>query len=401
MPVPRAGMLFAPAAPPPGTGREGRGTVKLHAVELVRLELPLAVALATSAGEHAVRPLVLVRVITDSGEGYGECEALAEPIYTEEYADGAARVLADHLVPRLLAGGPLEQGCPAVEGLERLRPIRGQRMAKAAVEMALLDAWLRAEGRSLAAFLGATNRRVPAGATVGIAPTAEVVARAAEAAAAGYRRVKLKIGPGHALEPLRAVRAELPALALAADANGAYRLDHPEDRRALELIDGLGLAALEQPLAAEDLAGHAELAASLATPVVLDESIADEKDLEAALALGACDGVSLKSARLGGLLAACRVHDRCLAVGVRLAAGGMLESGLGRAASLALAARSGFDLPGDLGGSERYFVPDLTAAHLVVDGELAVPDGPGLGVEPRPDVLAAARTGSELIRPAS
>ncbi|HUZ21675.1 MAG TPA: o-succinylbenzoate synthase [Acidimicrobiales bacterium] len=372
--------------------------MELHAVELIRLELPLVVSLATSAGEHAVRPIVLVRLITDSGEGYGECEALAEPIYTEEYADGAARVLADHLVPRLLAGGPLEASSPAAAGLERLRPVRGHRMAKAAVEMALLDAWLRGEGRSLADFLGATSRHVPAGATVGIVPTAEVLGRVAAAAAAGYRRVKLKIGPGHDVEPIGAVRAEFPALVLAADANGAYRLDDPGDRRALELIDGLGLAALEQPLAAEDLVGHAELAAALVTPVVLDESVADEQDLQAALALGACVGVSLKAARLGGLLAACRVRDRCLAAGVRMAAGGMLETGLGRAASLALAGCPGFDLPGDLGGSERYFVPDLTPAHRVVDGELAVPDGPGLGVEPRPDVLAATRTGAELIR---
>jgi O-succinylbenzoate synthase len=192
-----------------------------------------------------------------------------------------------------------------------------------------------------------------------------------------------------------AVRAAFPDLVVSVDANGAYDLARREDYTALRELDEYGLAALEQPLNADDLLGHARLVRELKTTVVLDESIPTSGALDVALALGACDGVSVKLARLGGIGAAVRVHDRCLAAGVHLTIGGMLESGIGRAAAIALGALAGFDLPGDLGASDRYFAPDLTAPHLLVEGELAVPVGPGLGVELDDAAIAAARVRSQ------
>jgi O-succinylbenzoate synthase len=352
--------------------------MRISAVELLRLELELRYALRTSAGEHAHRPLTLVRIHTAAGiTGTGECSALAEPNYTEEYADGAEAVLREHLIPRLLANGGPET---ALLGVRRLDDVRGHAMAKAAIEMALLDAELQQSGQSLAGFLGVERGRIPAGANVSLGAPSSVVSSVGNVVTNGYRRVKVKIAPGHDVAVVRAVRTAFPEVALSVDANGAYDLARAEDRAALIALDEFGLICLEQPLAPGDLVSSAELCSLLMTPVILDESIVRQSDFETAAALQALDGVSIKPARLGGVLAAKAMHDRARELGLACSIGGMLESGIGRAAAIALGALAGFDLPGDLGASDRYFVPDLTAPHLLVDGELVVPDGPGLGV---------------------
>ncbi|MHB1781124.1 MAG: o-succinylbenzoate synthase [Acidimicrobiales bacterium] len=362
--------------------------MKVHAVEIVRLELELVCPLGTSAGTHDRRPLVLVHLATDVGEGWGECEALAGPHYSDEFADGAEQVLLAWLAPLLLEGEPRIE--TAEDALELLAAVRGHAMAKAALEMALLDAELRAAGSSLASRLGATRTTVVAGAAVGIGSPDAVVADVAAVVEAGFTQVKCKIAPGVAVEQVRAVRSSFPRLAVSVDANGSYRADAGADLDELAVLDELELAAIEQPFAPDDLVGHAGLVRSIGTPVLLDESVTGPGALESALALGACSGISLKSARVGGVLAARRLHDRCVDEGLHLASGGMLEAGLGRACSLAVAALPGMDLGGDLGPSNRYFLPDVTAEHVLVSGVLAVPSGPGIGAQPRASVLGAA-----------
>jgi o-succinylbenzoate synthase len=352
--------------------------MRVESLEMWRIDLELRHQLATSGGTHARRPVILVRIETDLGEGTGECEALEAPTYTEEYTDGAWALIANELAPRLIA---LDHVDDAAGAMRALSVVRGHPMAKAALEMALIDAELRATGEGLAAHLGATAPSVPAGANVGIGTAEEVLRSTGAAVEAGYRRVKVKIAPGHELAPLAAVREAYPDLVLSADANGAYDPGDPAHRELLHGLDELGLAALEQPFAPERLVELAALCDELATPVVLDESITSPASLEIALALGTLDAVSVKPARLGGIAAAVAVHDRCVARGVALSIGGMLESGLGRAAALCVAALPGFTMPGDLGASDRYFVPDLTAPHLLVDGALEVPRGSGIGRE--------------------
>jgi len=359
--------------------------VEVVAVELRRLELDLVRPLATSRGVHGRRPVVLVRLDTDLGVGWGECEALAAPTYTEEHADAAEAVLADHLVPMLLAAPHPFAG--AADALGMLDAVRGHQMAKAAIEMALLDAELRAAGQSLAHRIGATRPTVVAGATVGDGPPAAAVREVAAALDDGIGHVKCKVASGRGIAHVREVRSSFPDLSMSVDANGSYRLEREADRAALQVLDGLALSAIEQPLAPDDLVGHAVLVSELETCVVLDESICTLGQLDTALALRACGGVSVKAARLGGVLAAVALRDRCAAAGVRLLAGGMLEAGLGRATALAVAALDGVDLPGDLGPSERYFSPDLTAPHVLRDGRIAVPDVPGIGATVRLDVV--------------
>jgi o-succinylbenzoate synthase len=366
--------------------------VKLTGVELRRVALPLVTPFRTSFGVERDRDVLLVRAVTADAEGWGECVAAAEPRYSSEYADGAADVLRRFLVPAVAAAGDL---APEAAG-PAMAFVKGHRMAKAALELALLDAWLRAAGRSLADHLGATRDRVPAGVSVGIHDSVpELLDAVAAYLDQGYLRIKLKIEPGWDLEPVAAVRERFGGdLLLQVDANAAYTL---ADAGHLAALDRFGLLLIEQPLAEDDLAGHAELAGRLATPVCLDESITSAKAAVDAVAMGACRIVNVKAGRVGGYLEARRLHDACRPLGVPLWCGGMLETGLGRAANVALAALPGFTLPGDTSASDRYYHQDLTDPFVLEDGHLAVPQGPGIGVEPIPDVLEGLTTSAEWI----
>jgi O-succinylbenzoate synthase len=212
----------------------------------------------------------------------------------------------------------------------------------------------------------------------------------------GYRRIKLKVEPGWDVEPVRAVREQFgDDLLLQVDANTAYTL---ADAPHLALLDAFDLLLIEQPLDEEDLLGHAKLAQQIATPVCLDESIISARVAEAAIELGACAIVNIKPGRVGGYLEARRVHDVCAAHGVPVWCGGMLETGIGRAANVALAALPNFTLPGDTSASSRYFATDITEPFVLDDGRLRVPLGPGIGVEPVADVLKELTVSTEVIR---
>jgi O-succinylbenzoate synthase len=353
---------------------------RIEAVEVRRITLPLTAPFHTNRGVEHERRLCVVRVVTPDGEGWGECAALNEPGYTAEWADGAATVVERELAPALLRG--------------TLPAVADHPMATAALRLALLDAELRAAGVSLASHLGATATRVPSGITLGLDAGLDDIERAVEV---GYCRVKLKIAPGHDVGLARAARARWPQLALQVDANGAYRLG---DADHLAALDELGLLLIEQPLPTDDLVGHAALAALLRTPVCLDESITSLAAAEDALERGACSVICIKPGRLGGLDEAVRIHDRCIAAGVPVWCGGMVESGLGRAANLALAALPGFTLPGDFTPSGRWFAEDLVdPVELDAEGHLPVPTAPGIGVTPGPDALARFTESLVVVRP--
>ena len=329
------------------------------ALDVVRAVLPLRRPFVTAHGVERERRVVLVRATgPDGAEGWGECPALAAPTYTAEWADGAEAVLAGFLLPAARAGRPAG--------------VVGHPMASGALEAALLQLRLASAGTTLAAWLGAVRARVPCGVAVGVAASVdELVAEVAGHVAEGYRRVKLKVRPGCDIEPVRAVRATWPELPVGVDANGAYRLadlDGP-----LGALDRMDLVEIEQPLPADDLVGSAAARAALATPVCLDESVTSVATLESALALGACDHVNLKPARVGGIVAALAVHDLAVERGVPLWVGGMLETGVGKAVALAFAALPGATLPGDLAASSRWFTRDLTEPYEVdPDGTMAV-----------------------------
>src|SRR3954453_11542043 len=352
--------------------------------------MPLVAPFRTSFGTSTARDLLLVRIDTATATGWGECVADAEPTYSPEYADGAQHVIAQHLLPRLVAA-PRVTAAPVGP---LLQAVKGPPMAKAALEAAVLDAELRTAGVSFADHLGAVTDRVPAGVSVGIHPSVPALLDAvAGSPAEGYLRIKLKIEPGWDVEPVRAVRERFgDDVLLQVDANTAYRL---ADARPLARLADFGLLLIEQPLPEDDVRGHAALARQLRTPVCLDESIVSARAAADAIALGACSIVNIKAGRVGGYLEARRVHDVCAANGIPVWCGGMLETGLGRAANVALAALPGFVLPGDTSASRRYYAHDLTEPFELDDGHLVVPTGPGLGREPLADALAEFTTSVE------
>jgi O-succinylbenzoate synthase len=249
----------------------------------------------------------------------------------------------------------------------------------------------------LADHLGGVREAVDAGIAIGITGSLPELLDAADRALdEGYRRIKLKIQPGWDVEPVRAVRERFgPALAVQVDANGAYSV---ADATHLSELDGFGLQLIEQPLGDDDLLGHAELARRIATPVCLDESITSVNMAAAAIELGACQVVNIKAGRVGGYLEAKRVHDLCADHSIPVWCGGMLETGIGRAANVALATLPNFILPGDLSASDRYFATDITEPFALHDGRLRVPGAPGIGVEPDPDVLRATTVSAEVHR---
>ncbi|MFJ8854832.1 o-succinylbenzoate synthase [Streptomyces sp. NPDC102437] len=367
--------------------------MKLQQVELREVALPLVSPFRTSLGTQEHRNSLLVKVTTVEGAvGWGECVTDDDPTYSAEYLAGAREVLRSFLLPRLFPTPELTAALVP----ELLRPIRGNPMAKSAVEMAVLDAELQTAGISLAQYFGATRTELAVGVSVGIMDTVDELISAVDGyLSAGYARVKLKIEPGWDVEPLRAVRETFgPETPLQVDANTAYSAaDLPHLRR----LDDYGLTLIEQPFAPDDLLSHTRLAARMDTPICLDESITSARDAATAIRQEACSIVNIKPGRVGGYLEARRIHDLCLANGVPVWCGGMLETGLGRAANLALAALPGFTLPGDISATARYYSRDITAPFVLHDGHLTVPTGPGIGIVPDPDALQAATTSTELL----
>jgi O-succinylbenzoate synthase len=361
--------------------------VRIARIELFLVGLPLVRPFRTASGVEDRRQAILVRVETAEGvEGWGECVADAEPVYSPEFNDAAWTALERLFIPHLLESTATQPACSAEEVSPILSRWKGHRMAKGALELAVLDAELRSSGTSLQQYLGGSGDRVTPGVAVGITDTIdELLDLVASYRDEGYQRVKLKIAPGSDLGPVAATRELLGATyALQVDANAAYGRGDTEHLRRL---DDFGLLLVEQPLDEDDLLGHALLAARLRTPVCLDESIRSAANARDAIALGACRIVNIKAGRVGGYLEAARVHDTCRAAKIPVWCGGMLETGIGRAANLALATMPGFELPGDISATSRYFHEDVTDPFVLEDGSIAVPSGPGLGVQIHQEVV--------------
>ena len=366
---------------------------KVTELELRLVGLPLKSPFRTSFGVETEKECVLARVLTEDAEGWGECVAGRDPGYSEEWNESAWLVIRDFLAPALFAAGDVRS-----DDLDRvLGSVRGNPMAKATVIDAFLDAELRAQGRSLAEYLGADKARVACGVSIGITDTiAELLERVEQYLGDGYRRIKLKIEPGLDVERVGAVRAAHPDILLSVDANAAYTLDDVAVFHALDMFD---LLMIEQPLHHDDLIQHAKLQSQIRSDICLDESIRTAADTAAAIELGACRIMNIKQGRVGGIPEARRIHDVARAAGVPVWCGGMLETGIGRATNLALAALPGFTLPGDTSASSRYFTDDITEPFVVdPDGTMGVPTAPGIGVNPRPERLQACTIRTETLK---
>ena len=353
-------------------------------VTVRRVQLPLVHPHVAAHGAETMRDVVIVEAKTADGRvGWGECPTLADPSYSGEYTEGAWRLLVDRLVPAWLAGRPVAAaGSPA---------------ARWALETASADLRGQREGRSLVELWSGPaggRGRVPSTAVVSDRTVDGLLARVAAAVELGHRSVKVKIDASWDVEPLHAVRATWPELELAADANGSLPAG---DSRRFDALDALHLSYLEQPLDADDLVGSAALAAHLSTPIVLDESVTSATSVETVVALGAAGGVNAKPGRLG--TEAIAVARAARKAGLEVVCGGMLETGIGRSAALAVAALPECTLPADLGPSASYFARDLTLPFVLdAQGTLDVPDGAGLGVHVDAAALSAATVDQVSLR---
>ncbi len=261
-------------------------------------------------------------------------------------------------------------------------------MAKASVEMAASDLEAKAKGISLATLIGGTRDAVPVGVSIGLQPSDEELhRRVGEFIAEGYARIKVKIKPGRDVEMLMGLREKYPDVMLMADANSAFSL---EDLPRLKALDEVGLMMIEQPLAHDDYLDHARLQEQIDTPVCLDESIRSVRDAALAIELGSCRIINIKPGRVGGIASSKAIHDLCSSHGMPVWCGGMLESGVGRAHNVALATLPGFTLPGDISASRRYWSEDIVAPEFEVDdGTMRVPEGHGIGVDVRGELVDA------------
>ncbi|MBN2433065.1 MAG: o-succinylbenzoate synthase [Acidobacteria bacterium] len=368
---------------------------RLEAAEIHVVRLPLVSPFTTSFGTQTHKEAVLVCLRSDGTTGWGESTAMPDPFYSYETNTTVCQVLRLYLLPVLLAATDLTP----MDAPHLFRRVRGHPMAKAAAENALWDLWARRNDVPLFAALGGMARRIPSGISIGLQDSPErLLAAVADACAAGYHRVKIKIKRGQDEALVREVRRSFPALPLMVDANADYT---PADFPLLQRLDDFNLMMMEQPLAEGDLFQHARLQARLRTPVCLDESIGTLSDAEAAHALGSCRVINIKQGRVGGLQAARAIAAFGLGHGLDVWSGGMLETGIGRAVNLHLQTLPGFSLPGDTSATARYFGEDIVdrPVELDADGFIGIPPGPGSGVAIVPDRLRRFCVGHEVITP--
>jgi O-succinylbenzoate synthase len=369
----------------------------IDAVHLREINLPLAYPFHTSLGLTTARRILLVEVESDGLTAWGECVAGEHPYFSEESIDTAWIVTENELAPRLVGkevvGGG---GVP-----ELLRQVRGNRMAKAALENAVWDLEAQKKRTPLAALLGGTREAIPCGASIGIQPSAAaLMEKIAEELEAGYQSIQLKCKPGWDTKIFEQVRKRWPEIALSCDANSVYRVVDIE--RIVEW-DEFDLQMIEQPLWYDDFYFHSMLQKRLNTAICLDESICNRRDALAAIDMESCRIINIKVGRVGGFSEAIAIHNATAERGIPVWCGGMLETGIGRAHNMALASLANFSLPGDISASSRYWDEDIVEPEVTVSarGEIAVPDGIGAGFTVRRDRIEALTVRRQTVNAAA
>lgn len=368
--------------------------MKIEAVTLRELHMPLKHFFETSFGRTENRRVLLITAHCEGVEGWAECVAGEGPFFSSEWVETAWSTIREFLAP-LLIGQNIAQ---AKESAAVMSRVRGHNMAKAALENALWEAEAKAKGQPLWKLLGGTRSEIDCGVSIGIQNSHEQLLEKIETElAAGYQRIKVKVKPGWDVEVLAKIRKPWPKILLSCDANSAYR---PSDIDHLKKFDEFGLLMIEQPLWHDDIFYHAKLQRELKTALCLDESIHHARDAETAIELGACRIINIKVGRVGGLTEAIAVHDICERNKISVWCGGMLETGIGRAHNIALSTLANFQLPGDVSASQRYWQEDIVEPEIEVTprGTIVVGKSAGTGYTPKDDLIEKLTVRKETVR---
>ncbi len=366
--------------------------MKIERIELSLLEMPYVHYFETSFGREEGRTFILVKLFASGEIGYGEIVADRFPLYSYETTSTAWNVLKEFLIPAVFKFGITDPE----DFYRRVQAYKGHPMAKAGLELALWDLLAKAKGEPLWKIYGGVQKEIPSGVSVGIQDSVgELLERIHAFIDEGYRRIKIKIKPEWDVIVCEEVRKEFPDIPLQVDANGAYSLG---DREILKKLDDFDLIMIEQPFPAYDLWDHSRLQKEMKTPLCLDESATSQDSVRKALEMGSCRIINIKVGRVGGIVEAIKIHDFCRQKSVPVWCGGMLESGIGRAHNIHLATLSNFAFPNDLSASKRYYKEDLIdpPVEITPRGTIAVPQSPGIGVNPQEDRIQKATLKHEV-----
>ena len=356
--------------------------MKIKSIELIEINLPLVAFFETSFGRTYERRIILTRVEDgDGNEGWGECTAGETPSYSEEWTDAAWQVSEKILAPMVI-GAEVEN---AAKVWDLMKQVRGNRMAKAAIETACWDLEAKKLNVPLWRHLGGVNKEISCGVSIGIQDSVEqLLEKIKTEIDAGYQRIKIKISPRWDYEVIKKVRETFGDIPLMGDANSAYTLD---DIDKLKSLDEFNLMMLEQPLSNEDIIDHAVLQQAISTPICLDEPIKSPDDARKAIELKSGKIINLKNGRVGGHSESRRIEELCRTANIPIWCGGMLESGIGRAHNIAISTLAGFTLPGDVSASKRYWHEDIIepAVEVSPNGTITAPESAGIGFEIKRD----------------
>lgn len=347
-------------------------------ITIRKMKMTMKTPFVTGLGTFQEKDFLILEVKDELGNtGWGESVAFSTPWYTEETLGTNLHMIRDFLIPIVLG---MEIGHPD-EVSQLFAAIRKNNMAKSAVEGAIWDLYAKRNKMTLAHALGGEKDKIEVGISIGIHENmADLVETVRDFIEEGYKRIKVKIKPGHDIGVLRELRRNFPDVPLMADANSAYTLD---DIELLKQLDEFNLTMIEQPLASDDIIDHAQLQKQLKTAICLDESILSIEDTRKAIELGSTQVINVKIGRVGGLTEAKKIHDYCMEKNIPVWCGGMLESGIGRAHNIALTTLPNFILPGDTAGSSRYWEKDIISPEVIVEnGFITVPTAYGIGYEP-------------------
>ncbi len=369
-------------------------TMKLDRIELREIRLPLVTPFETSFGRTFERRIVLVKAYSEGLTGWGECTVGEKPFYNHEYTETCWSVIRDFAGPMLL-GKEIES---PEQVPELTRQIRGNKMARGAVESAVWDLEAQRQGVPLWKLLGGTQEVINCGVSLGLEDSdTAMLAKVEKEVAAGYQRIKIKIKLGRDVRMIRALRKEYPNIVMSVDANSAYTL---ADVELLKQLDEFNLLMIEQPLSYDDIIDHAALQPQLKTAICLDESILSLDDARKALQLAACRIINVKLGRVSGHTEARKIQQYCYDRNVPVWCGGMLEAGIGRAHNIHMSTLPGFVLPGDVSASKRYWSEDIITPPVEVTsrGTILRPNGAGLGYDVNEKRIETLSVRTEIIK---